>query len=185
MGRNPSTTGEYAEYLLEVIDLVASNNRYPILADYERAVANLLNRGRPLEDIYTSRSIHTQVRRAMQLLLQLGKAIQIGRYFYPAMDNQQLQYDLLCNHIRLSKPVLHVISSTSYALAIEAGQNIEEIKSTITEFLGKEKVFGVFIQDDIMLVLVNPDMPQDMIAHLSAAVRDAYYEQHPSSENNN
>jgi hypothetical protein len=183
MGRNISSTGEYVEYLLDVIDLVASNNRRPILADYERAVANFLNSRRPLSGkLYTSRDVHTQVRRAMHHLLQVGKAIQIGRYFYPAMENQHFKYELLYKHVHLSKPVIHVISSTSYALAIEAGQDISELKSAITEFLDPKNLFGVFIQDDIMLLLVDPEIPKEIIAHLTQAVRDAYYEQHPSSK---
>ena len=183
MGRNPSTTGEYAEILLEVIPLVSSQNRHPILADYERAVANLLNTSRLVEEkLYSSRGIHTQVRRAMLHLLKAKKVIKIGKCFYPAMENQYYRYELLSNHIRFAKPSIHIISHASFAVAIEPGQEVNEIKSAITAFVCPKHLFGVLIQDDIALILVNPETPKDIIAHLAEAVRDAYNSQHPSPE---
>ena len=184
MGRNPSTTGEYAEILLELIPLVSSTNRYPILADYERAVANFLNTHRPLvDDLYTSRSVHTQVRRAMLLLRDAKKVIKIGKCFYLAMEDQYYRYELLSKHIRFAKPGVHIISHTSFAIAIEPGQKIEDLKSAITAFVCPKHLFGVLIQDDIMLILVKPETPKDIIAHLAEAVRDAYNSQHPSPKN--
>jgi hypothetical protein len=183
MGRNPSTTGEYAEILTEVIPLVSSKNRHPRLADYERAVANLLNTTRPLVDeLYSSRGVHTQVRRAMLHLLKEKKVIKIGKCFYPAMENQYYRYELLSKHIRFAKPSIHIISHASFAVAIEPGQDTNEIKSAITAFVCPKFLFGVFLQDDIALILVNPETPKDIIAHFAEAVRDAYDSQHPSLE---
>ena len=51
------------------------------------------------------------------------------------------------------------------------------MKSALQSSLGNENLFGIFVQDDLMLILLSPNAPADLIAELISWVKDAYNSQ--------
>ena len=178
---------EYVGYLREVLPLVASASRYPKLAEYEYRVAKLLEHklnkqlfeSKEYSDNikpyrYDARSVHTQVWRAMQYLVKIGVVEKIGTHYYPAGESGTIHFQIFSDGIRLSSPNVHIISSTAYAITIEPNQEINELKSVMKSCLGEENLFGIFVQNELMLVLISPTAPTDLIAEFTSWVKDAY-----------
>lgn len=181
---------QYVGYLRQALPLVASSSRYPKLVQYEHQVAKLVERERNIESSknkkseddtkryhYTARDVHTPVWRAMQYLVTIGEAVKIGRCYYPASENGMALYQSLCDNILLTSPDLHVISRTAYAITISPGQERCKIKETLVLCLGEENLFGSLIQDDIVVVLLSPNAPTELIAEFSSWIKDAYESQ--------
>ena len=70
------------------------------------------------------------------------------------------------------------MSGTAFVIAVEAGQNVEDMKSALQSCLGDEYLFGVFAQDDLLLILLSPDAPKALLAEFVSWVSDAYAAQH-------
>ena len=190
MGRKKkqtSVTNTYVKYLRDVLPLVATDTRYPKLVDYERHVASLVAHDRNKEMLqnnpdatpvtYTARDVHTQVWRAMQVLCQAGEVLYINGHYYPASEDGVLLFALLRDNIPLRSPAVHIISGTTYALAITPEYDLQKIEFTLQACLGKENLFGFFIQNNILVILLSPAAPPALLAELAAWVKDAYWYQ--------
>ena len=180
----------YAEYLRQVMPAVLTTCRSPKLAQYEYSVAKIvekeINKKIAEEHGYdetkfvklSSRDVHTPVWRGMQLLLKTKEVIKIGKTYYFASDDGVFFYKLLRDNIRFDRENVHIISKTAYAISIEAGQETSKIKSTLRSCLGSEYLFGVFVQDSTVLILLTNEAPSELIAEFMSWVRDAYHYQY-------
>ena len=190
-GQGENVVITYANYLREIMPLVASESRYPKLEQYEYQVAQLVEKEKKMELIakygyenidnfpkYTSRSVHTQVWRAMQYLVKIGEAKKIGKCYYPVSEQGLVLYEILLNNIKLASPKVHIISGTSFAISIEKGQYIDKMKTALKSCLGEDFLFGVLAQDDILLILLSPEAPKELLAEFISWVSDAYSYQH-------
>ena len=180
----------YARYLREVMPLVASSTRYPKLVQYEYHVAKIVERNKNKELIeqygeeavdklckYTARDVHTPVGRAMRFLVASGEAKKIGKCYYPVSEEGLILYEILLKNVKRASPKVHVIGSTAVAISIGPGQNVKEIKSVLKSCLGEEYLFGVFVQDDLVLILLSPETPKALFAEFFSWVSDAYFAQ--------
>ena len=180
----------YARYLREVMPLVASSTRYPKLVQYEYHVAKMVEKEKNRELLeqygeekldslykYTARDVHTQVGRAMRLLVATGEVKKIGKCYYPVSEEGLILYEILLKNVKLASPSVHVIGSTAIAISIVPGQEAQDIKSALKSCLGEEYLFGTFVQDDLVLVLLSPATPKALFAEFFSWVSDAYFAQ--------
>lgn len=186
-----SVVVKYANYLRDVMPLVASKSRYPKLAEYEHQIALLEDREKRAELIkefgiekannmpkYTARSVHTQVWRAMQYLVEKGEVKKIGKCYYPVSEEGLILYEILLNNIILASPKVHIISRTAFAISIEKGQSVDDMKAVLKSCVGEEFLFGSVVQDDVILILLAPEAPKELLAEFVSWVSDAYVSQH-------
>lgn len=186
---------EYAGYLREIMPLIASTTRFPKRIQYEYQVAKMVEKKRNRELIeqygkektdgfykYTARDVHTQVGRALQLLVAAGEVRKIGKCYYPVTQEGLFLYEIFLKNVRLASSTVHVISGTAIAISIIPGQEAREIKSALRSCLGEENLFGALVQDDLVLILLSPETPQALFAEFSSWVSDAYRAQHTANE---
>ena len=187
MGRNgeyKNVGSEYIRMVRAVLEHIYPQNLYPRLVDYEQAVAEYKNRNElVLHGAFTKRDVHTQVYRAVKQLEQMGELIHIGRYYYPAdIYNFRIGLEDFKKNVKLAKGTLATISGTTYAIALENGQEVEQVKRNVMYFLRDVNVFNLIFIDNTLIIIMNDMTTVEYITELRSCIELAYEYQHPQNQ---
>lgn len=181
MAKKESVRSEYEDIIKAVMDMVYYEHEHPRLVDFELAVASYKTQKEMMYDFpYTKRGVHTQVYRAMKALEKRGVIIHMGRYYYPThLYGFYSGLEDFKKNVKLAKDTVAIISSSTYAIALEPGQDIQRVKESVTSFFREEKVFKLLYIDDTLIIIVNDYSDTRYIAYLVDIVRQTYRFQHP------
>ena len=184
--------GEYKNVQLAYIKMVSAvmehiypQNEHPRLVDYEQAVAEYKNKHELVfAGAVTKRDVHTQVYRAVKQLEKMGELIHVGRYYYPAdIYNFRIGVEDFKKNVQLAKGTLATISGTTYAIALESGQNAEQVKKSVLKFLRDINVFNLVFIDNTLIIIMNDITTVEYITELRSCIELAYKYQQQKKAN--
>lgn len=175
-GEYKNVQSEYIRLVRAVMEHIYPQNDHPRLVDYEKAVAEYKNKHELVfAGALTKRDVHTQVYRAVKQLEKMGELIHIGRHYYPAdIYNFRIGLEDFKKNVQLAKGTLATISGTTYAIALESGQNAEQVKRSVMDFLRNINVFNLIFMDNTLIIIMNDMTTVEYITELRSCVELAY-----------
>lgn len=183
-GEYADVQSEYIRIVMSVMESIYPQNAHPRLVDYEQAVAEYKSRHELVfTGAFTKRDVHTQVYRAVKQLVEMGELTHVGRYYYPAdIYNFRIGLEDFKKNVKLAKGTLATISGTTYAIALENGQDVERVKRNVMDFLRDINVFNLVFIDNTLIIIMNDMTTVEYITELRSCIKLAYEYQQKNND---
>lgn len=171
----------YFELIRKAMPIVYRNHSEPKIADYEAEVANLINKKLPIKSIpYTKRGVHASVYRKIKWLTEHGEMKTDGKKHYWGLEEyeQYIKLDTFNKNVGVLKNTVGVISGTTYTILLDPSYDLLKSKEEIEKKLGKDNFYATFLLENVIVIVLNDNSHNEIVADLIDAVKNAYDFQH-------
>ena len=176
--KNPPS---YPEIIKEIMEPLFEKNNYPILADYEEAVAEWMNDfyefGENDSKRYKKRDFHSQVQKHVSAMLDKELVKYDDKYIIP----NTIKHWRMCkevdikNHVKFAKKEVFELGSKIVGIMLDSKdeKEIKEFGNLIRDYIGKDELFSHYYANRVLyLFLLNED--PELVEALKRIVRETY-----------
>lgn len=176
----PGRKNEYIPIIREIMHSLYEKNKEPTKADYEREVADWLNRGKNKPE-YFHRDVHSSVHNAIEKMLDSGElAYYQDKYIIPnTYEDTQLALELyIKKKVKFAKKEIFDVGGKIIGIALKSDKpdDYNSYAEYISEYIGEEQIFSTFLCGDILYIFLLYENPT-IVYNLKRIVRETYEKQ--------